>query len=222
MPDTGMADHDEPQVRPDRDAAPAAATSMEDLLLGARRGEGWAWDALIKRFRPLVCAVASGYRLNRGDVEDVNQTVWLRLVEHLDRIREPHALPKWLVVTATNESQRLTRTRRRVLLVDALDDPIEPPGAGQTGEPDDNLLRRELSETVRRGLAELPSRQRELLTLLTGERPLSYREISRILAIPVGSIGPTRSRGLARLRATTAVQEYASSSYSDKGQLTSA
>ena len=44
--------------------------------------------------------------------------------------------------------------------------------------------------------------------LLAGERQLSYREIIRILAMPVGSIGPTRARSLARLRATAAVRDY--------------
>ena len=61
---------------------------------------------------------------------------------------------------------------------------------------------------MQQGLAELPAAQQRLLRLLAGERQLSYREISRILAIPVGSIGPTRARSLARLRATAAVREY--------------
>jgi RNA polymerase sigma factor (sigma-70 family) len=199
------------------DAVPGAA--VEELVAGARRGERWAWDALIERFRPLVRAAAGSYRLNRGDVEDVDQTVWLRLVENIERIREPRSLPKWLLTTASHESLRVIRTRRRILLVDALDDPSEP--AEPTGGPDTRVLRQELSDTVRRGLAELPVVQRELLTLLAGERPLSYREISKMLAMPLGSIGPTRARGLARLRATPAVRSYLSSWPPDQKQLSS-
>lgn len=181
---------------------------LDDLVAGARRGERRAWDALVERYRPLVRAVASGYRLNVRDVEDIDQTVWLRLVENLDRIREPQALPKWLITTAANESRRLTRARQRTVLIGVLDEPVQENGAEPPGTPDTDLLRRELVRTVQQGLAELPVAQQQLLRLLAGDRQLSYREISRILVIPVGSIGPTRARGLARLRATVAVREY--------------
>jgi RNA polymerase sigma factor (sigma-70 family) len=188
--------------------APDPWAQLDDLVAGARRGERCAWDALVERYRPLVRAVASGYRLNGRDVEDVDQTVWLRLVENLDRIREPRALPKWLITTAGNECRRLTRTRQRTLLIGALDEPVQENGAEPPGAPETDLLRRELAQTVQQGLAELPVAQQRVLRLLAGERQLSYREISRILVIPVGSIGPTRARGLARLRATVAVREY--------------
>jgi RNA polymerase sigma factor (sigma-70 family) len=191
------------------DADPGAA--VEELVAGARRGERWAWDALIQRFRPLVRAAAASYRLSRSDVEDVDQTVWLRLVENLERIREPRTLPKWLLTTANHESLRMIRTRRRTMLVDPLDDPAKPAAAEPTAGPATQLLRQELSDAVRRGLDELPVIQRELLTLLVGERPLSYREVSEMMAMPVGSIGPTRARGLARLRATPAIRDYLSS-----------
>ncbi len=188
--------------------APDPRGQLDDLVAGARRGERWAWDALVERYRPLVRAVASGYRLNGRDVEDIDQTVWLRLVENLDRIREPRALPKWLNTTAGNECRRLTRTRQRTLLIGVLDEPMQENGAEPPGAPETDLLRRELAQTVQQGLAELPVAQQQVLRLLASERQLSYREISRILVIPVGSIGPTRARGLARLRATVAVREY--------------
>ena len=190
------------------DRAPDLRERLDDVVAAARRGERWAWDALVARYRPLVRAVASRHRLGGGDVEDVDQTVWLRLVENVDRIREPRALPKWLMTTADNECRRLARRGRRVVLTDPLDEPVPPGEVEQPGPPDTELLRRELAETVRRGLAELPPAQQRLLALLSGERRLSYREISAVLAIPVGSIGPTRARGLARLAATAAVRGY--------------
>ena len=146
----------DPTLLPETEA-PDRRGQLDDLVAGARRGERWAWDALVERYRPLVRAVASGYRLNRRDVEDVDQTVWLRLVENLDRIREPRALPKWLMTTAGNESRRVTRTGQRALLVDALDEPVQERETEQPGAPDTDLLRRELAETVQQGLAELPA-----------------------------------------------------------------
>jgi RNA polymerase sigma factor (sigma-70 family) len=179
-----------------------------ELLAGALRGEQRAWTALVERFLPLVRATAFGYRLSERDVEDIGQTVWLRLLENLQRIREPRALPAWLVTTTRHESLRLLRGARRTVVVDPLDNPaldVEP-------DPDDDLdvdiLRVEQARVLVDGLAELPATQRALLMLLTGEQVFSYREISALLRMPVGSIGPTRARGLARLRRVPAVREY--------------
>src|SRR5689334_15003185 len=130
-------------TRPDAEA-PERPGQLADLVAGARRGERWAWDALVERYRPLVRAVASGYRLDRGDVEDVDQTVWLRLVENLDRIREPRALPRWLMTTAGNEALRLARAGQRTILVGAPDHAVHEHTAEQDPAPDTALLRREL------------------------------------------------------------------------------
>ena len=75
----------------------------------ARAGDAAAWDALVDRYLPLVTAVIGRLRLSPADADDVNQTVWLRLVEHLDGLREPRALPGWLATTARNEGLRLIR-----------------------------------------------------------------------------------------------------------------
>jgi hypothetical protein len=64
---------------------------------------------------------------------------------------------------------------------------------------------------VRDGLAELPTAQRNLLLLLAADPQPSYRQISMILDMPIGSIGPTRARSLARLGATSAVSQYVGS-----------
>lgn len=187
--------------------------TVDELVAGARRGESWAWNAIVERYRTLVRAVTRGYRLNERDAEDVLQTVWLRLVEHIERLREPRALPSWLVRTASHESLRLTRNNRRFLLIDPLDDPMHRLEVEQPGEPDAELLRVEQVEAVRRGLATLPPAQRDLLELLSSDQPLSYREISEILDMPTGSIGPTRARGLARLGATPSVRDYLDAGY---------
>ena len=49
-------------TRPDA-GVPERPGQLAELVAGARRGERWAWDALVARYRPLVRAVASGYRL---------------------------------------------------------------------------------------------------------------------------------------------------------------
>ncbi len=94
---------------PGTDGQPDLATLVE----AARRGEPCAWQGLVQEFTPLVRAITSGYRLGEHDAEDVAQVIWLRLVEHLHRLREPLALPGWITTTAHHESLRLARGRER-------------------------------------------------------------------------------------------------------------
>jgi len=183
--------------------------TVTDLVEAAARGEQEAWDSLVDQFMPLVWSVTRTYRLTERDAEDVSQTVWLRLVEHLTDIREPRALPKWIITTAKNESLRLIKSNRRTV---PLDPPFDStvPAETDSSEVEANLLRAERHQALRDGLAELAPRQRELLLLLVADPPISYGEISRLLDMPVGSIGPTRARCLDRLRGTAAVSAFLS------------
>jgi RNA polymerase sigma factor (sigma-70 family) len=184
------------------------------LVQAARRNEPCAWTRLIRRFTPLVRTIASRYRLSEHDAEDVGQVVWLRLVEHIHGLREPLALPGWIATTARHESIRVASARGRTLLVDPLDDSTRE-FAGDDPEVDAHLLQDEEVEAVREGLAELPTVQRDLLLLLTANPRPSYQEISAKLGMPIGSIGPTRARCLARLEATSAVSRYVESGWRD-------
>ena len=65
---------------------------------------------------------------------------------------------------------------------------------------DERLLADERAQTVREAMSRLPWRWQRLLELLMADPPASYADISDELGLPVGSIGPTRGRCLARLR----------------------
>jgi RNA polymerase sigma factor (sigma-70 family) len=179
---------------------------VNELVAGARCGDRRAWNALVERFLPMIRTTARSYRLNERDAEDVGQTVCMRLVESLDRIREPQALPKWIMTTTRHESLRLATSRRRMVPVDPLSNALDDIGSAAQIIDDHDLLLAEQSRALRAGLAELPAAQRDLLLLLCDDQALSYREIGRRLAMPVGSIGPTRARGLARLRSSQAIR----------------
>jgi RNA polymerase sigma factor (sigma-70 family) len=176
------------------------------LVAAAAGGDPGAWNAIVDRYLPLVCSVTRAHRLSRRDAEDVNQTVWLRLVEHLDDIREPRALPGWITTTARRECLRLIRAGHRELPVDPLSD-VAIEVTDDIGV-DAELLRAERHQALRDGLAELAPADRRLLLLLVADPPLGHREISELLGIPIGSIGPTRARILERLRGTSALRRY--------------
>jgi len=175
------------------------------LVAAAVNGEAAAWHALVARYTPLLLSVVRRHRLQDDDAEDVVQTVWLRLVEHLGELREPAALPGWILTTSRHECLRIIRGRR----VMPSSDPFGHRGAAGAEVVEETLdatmLDAERHEALLAAVAELPDRQRELLTLLIEDPPVPYEEVSARLGIPVGSIGPTRARALARVRAHPAV-----------------
>jgi RNA polymerase sigma factor (sigma-70 family) len=169
------------------------------LVEAARHDDPDAWHRLVDRYAPLIAAVIRGFRLQASDAEDIVQTVWMRLFEHLHVLREPRALPRWVVTTTRNECLRLLKTSRRVRPVDPIGDPDELDRAVATAV-EDHVLQAERHEVLLAAIAELPDHQRTLLLLLVADPPVSYREITERTGIPAGGIGPTRARALRRLR----------------------
>lgn len=145
-------------------------------------------------------------KLNRADAADICQNVWLRLTEKLDTIREPAALAGWLVTTTHRECLALFRGRDHETL-SAMD--MELADDVDRTDPARDVLRIEREQALLAAFAELPSKARLLLALLMDDPPRPYLEISEILGIPVGSIGPTRARYLERLRRSPALAEFA-------------
>lgn len=179
-------------------------SDVAELIHSALLGEGEAWESIVNRYTPLLMSVLRGYRLRETDVSDIAQTVWLRLVEHLGDLRQPRALPGWLITTARNEAIKTLKSNVRSTPVDQID------SAAYAGDVlvesiDDDLLRTERREALLEAFADLCDRDRDLLILLSADPAIPYVEISRRLNIPIGSIGPTRARALAKLRTSQAL-----------------
>lgn len=183
---------------------PEELDGAEDLVPRAAAGDAAAWEDLVDRYAGLVVGVAHRYGLPPADLRDVSQTVWLRCVEHLGGLREPRALPAWLVATTRHECLRVLRGARRVVISDPVGDPVLDRLVADEVEisvgVEEELLAAERRAALREAFQTLPPRWRELLELLLTDPPLPYTQISDRLAIPVGSIGPTRARCLERLR----------------------
>lgn len=170
------------------------------VLIGrVRAGDQTAWDMLVTAYVGLVWAITRNHRLSHGDASDVSQTTWLRLVENLDRLDDPSRVGAWLATTARRECLRTLRLSGRQVLVE---DEAELDRGSDTQQPevDAPLLREEEAAAVRVAFAKLPDRCQQLLSLLMADNPPSYEELSAALAMPIGSIGPTRGRCLEKLR----------------------
>jgi RNA polymerase sigma factor (sigma-70 family) len=191
--------------------------TVTNLVEAARRGDKRAWDAIVDRFAPLVWSVCLRHGLSPADAQDVGQGVWLRLVEQLDRIRDPAALPGWLVTTTRRECYRVheVAVRRDALerrsVNETLTSPVEP-------EVDDWLFAAERQAALRDAFADLGEPCRRLLALLFHDPPIPYAVIGRRMDMPVGSIGPRRSRCLDRLRRHPALRHIRDAEAGDHDQ----
>jgi RNA polymerase sigma factor (sigma-70 family) len=179
-------------------------SAVIDLVTCARGGDRQAWDALVERYSPLIWSICRRYRLGRADAEDVGQGVWLHLVDQLDNIRDPAALPGWLATTARRESRRVMRATHgphaAVCTPHAETIPDE-----QAETADQELLAAERHTAMREAFTQLSPLGQRLIAMLIADPPTPYTEISARLGIPIGSIGPTRSRCLDRMRRYPAI-----------------
>ena len=172
------------------------------LVVRATAGDQLAWDEIVERYAPLVYAICTRYRLSSHDIEDVGQTVWLLLVEHLGKLREPAALPGWLATTTARECLRVVTAARRLELSRVgRDDSLR---FVDDKAIDEEILMAERNASLRAGFAELPAPCQWLLSMLISDPPSSYASIHDALGVPVGSIGPQRARCLDRLRRSKA------------------
>jgi len=184
---------------PSEPANSPADPTVTDLVARAKDGDRQAWDALIERYAPLIWSICRRHRLGRADADDVGQSVWLRLVDQLDRVRDPAALPGWLATTARRECLRvLCATQGPRATVYARD--VESLPDERTGLADQGLLAAERHAALREAFGQLPPNGQQLIAMLIADPPVPYAEISAQLGIPVGSIGPNRSRYLDKMR----------------------
>ena len=177
---------------------PMAASDVALLVQAAAAGNQGAWNALVDRFASTVWAIARGHRLNAADSADVFQTTWLRLLEHIDRIEQPERIGAWIGTTARRECLRVLRIAGRQVPSGEDFDVLPDPRSSQPSERE--ILADERSRLVNSLVEQLPVRSQLLLRLLSADSPLSYRDISEALCMPIGSIGPTRARALEQLR----------------------
>jgi RNA polymerase sigma factor (sigma-70 family) len=169
------------------------------LVARVRAGDAAAWDLLVEAYVGLVWAIARNHRLSSSDAADVSQTTWLRLVENLHKVEDPRRVGAWLATTARRECLRVLRLSGREVLV--IDDAVFDRGDPDAGSVDDDLLRAESAASVQAAFGRLPDRCQQLLRVLMLDEVPHYEVVSAALDMPVGSIGPTRGRCLAKLRA---------------------
>jgi RNA polymerase sigma factor (sigma-70 family) len=178
-------------------AATERAASLAACLMRARDGDTAALGEIVRELNPLLWHVARGEGLTAEESADVVQTSWLELMRRLHEIRSPQALTSWLVTATRREAWRVSKLARRqapdgAAQLESVADPDPGPG--------EQLLTDERDRVLWRHVQRLPGRCHELLRIVAHVSRPDYAIVAEALDMPVGSIGPTRGRCLAKLR----------------------
>jgi RNA polymerase sigma factor (sigma-70 family) len=187
-----------PEDRTMVDQAARAFTAFRD-------GDRAALDELVGLLTPLLWHTVRGQGIDAVAAEDVVQTIWMRLLNSAGSIRDPQTIVKWLLTAARREAWRVgKRSRSEVMRTASL--------FGEEGEeltaiptqrdelPEEVVFRDERQRHLWQHVSTLPERCRELMRVIAfADRP-DYSVIADSLGMPLGSIGPTRGRCLAKLR----------------------
>lgn len=200
------------------DGLESAGESLGDraahALLEYREGRTDALSDLVREATPLLWHTVRAQGVDPQTADDVVQSTWAALVRHAHTIAEPKAVLKWLLVTARRGAWETVRkgrddVRRRTELPDDVAEraaTLPDPAPG----PEEEVLRDERDRLLWSSMRQLPERCQELLRLVSlADRP-DYKAISAAIGMPVGSIGATRGRCLAKLRAVLTEQGEAS------------
>jgi RNA polymerase sigma factor (sigma-70 family) len=160
-------------------------------------GDPVALDDLVRAMTPVLWQVVRAHRLTAEVAEDVVQTTWLALVRSRDSVHDPAAVGSWLTTTARREAWRVARALGRAL---PADDEVIAARLPDEASPETDVVLRDEQHRLWAAVDRLGERCRRLLRIVAFEHRPDYAAIASDLAMPVGSIGPTRGRCLQKLR----------------------
>lgn len=172
--------------------------SDERLVKECLSGNEEAWSLLIEKYKALIYSIPVKYRMPPHEAAEIFQATCVELLNRLPELREPRALPKWLMQVAHHQCYRWKRQQQRVVSRDGDSDLPEP----ETPAIAESLVQQTQEEQIlREAMAALSPQCRRLVELLFFETPARpYSEVAAELGLAVGSIGFTRQKCMDRLR----------------------
>jgi RNA polymerase sigma factor (sigma-70 family) len=181
--------------------ADSLAVRAASAFRAFRDADPSAMPRLVDEVTPLLWAIARQQGLDHQSAEDVVQNTWLKLVEHASSIADPQSVLKWLITTTKRDAWHLrSRGHREEPATHADVRDVEPDLTAPS--PEREVLADADHRLVRDHFSRLPERCRALLRAIAfADRP-DYAGVAEALGMPIGSIGPTRGRCLAKLRAS--------------------
>lgn len=169
-----------------------------ELVDACVRGDESAWHELLDRYNRLIYSIPLKLGLSRDEAADIFQAVCLDLVVELPRLRDPKALPAWLIQVTRHKVIKARRKNERYVPDDGDVSKRQVPDHDM---PDSLLRDLQHTQALRDAVEALSPRCRQMVNMLFFEdAPRPYREVAKEIGVAVGSIGFLRSRCLDRLR----------------------
>ena len=169
---------------------------MRECLRGSEGG----WAALLDKYKNLIFSIPIKQGMARDDAAEIFQRVCLLLLAELKHLRQPAALPMWLIRVTTHECLRWRRQEQPYAAREPGDAQLAL-ARDEAPVPDEMLARLREEQMLREAVVALSPRCRQLVEMLFFENPpRPYEEAARCLGLATGSIAFIRSRCLTRLR----------------------
>jgi RNA polymerase sigma factor (sigma-70 family) len=186
-----------PPLAPHHDA-PTTWDRAADAFRDWRAGTPGAMDRLVTTMTSVLWHVVRASGLSEEAAQDVVQTTWVAFVRHADSVSDPQAVAAWLTMTARREAWRVSRRARSAVPVD---DEVLQWFSDDGASPEEVAVVHDEEDRLWACVQQLSERCRHLLRVVAFEQRPDYARIAADLGMAVGSIGPTRGRCLAKLRA---------------------
>jgi RNA polymerase sigma-70 factor (ECF subfamily) len=189
------------------------------LLRRLRDGDQGAFSQVVREWSPVMLRVAATFVSTHASAEECVQEAWLGVIRGLDRFEGRSRLRTWAVGIVVNIARRRAIRDGRVVPLTTFEDDspatVDPrrfrsagepwaggwteQGAPREWEPEAVLLAGEAMDVLANGLAELPPRQRAVVTL-RDVHGLTPEEVCTVLDLNLGNQRVLLHRGRARLR----------------------
>jgi len=165
----------------------------QQLVERAQRGDKQAFELLVLKYQRKLARLLSRFVRDAGEVEDVTQEAFIKAYRALPSFRGDSAFYTWLYRIGINTAKNyLVAMGRRAPTSTGFD--AEEAESFEEAEqlrdantPENELMSREIAETVNRAMAELPDELRTAITLREIEG-LSYEDIAGVMNCPIGTV----------------------------------
>jgi len=163
------------------------------LVERAQRGDKHAFELLVSKYQRKLARLLSRFIRDSGEVEDVTQETFIKAYRALPTFRGESAFYTWLYRIGVNTAKNylVAMGRRAPTMTEVSNEEAENIEDGQQlkdlNTPENELMSRQIAETVNKTLQELPEELRTAITLREIEG-LSYEEIAQVMNCPIGTV----------------------------------
>ncbi|MCZ6898239.1 MAG: RNA polymerase sigma factor RpoE [Betaproteobacteria bacterium] len=166
----------------------------QQLVERAQRGDKRAFDLLVVKYQRKLARLLSQFIRDAAEVEDVTQETFIKAYRSLSSFRGDSAFYTWLYRIGINAAKNfLVAQKRRASTtinefdIEAAENFEEGSQLRELNTPENELMSKQIAQTVHQALQALPEELRSAITLREIEG-LSYEEIASIMSCPTGTV----------------------------------